>query len=303
MDEDTLQWGMNKVINELKKSIIRSFSQEVLSFERPKKCNEKSSKYNKEANEILLEKHSKMPRHTLADLYTKGAAHAEYRSNLMVETYINRSACLFDGEMYEESLMDIERVLKMNCRDKDKSTLYGRKAERLFVLKGMCPEVTEALNNTRKWFNVMNVSFKSTMTKFLDEFPGDLLTRKPLKKTDTNKFISKISEENPVLVGASSAIDLKYSENFDRYIVAARDIAAGETLWVRKSYISIIHPQSRYKYCWNCSKRAWSGIPCHHCANVIYCNENCRDEAWKEHHDIECPVIHVLLNTTVTKLK
>ncbi|KAK0071949.1 hypothetical protein PV326_000641, partial [Microctonus aethiopoides] len=232
MDEDTLQWGMNKVINEFKKSIIRSFSQEVLSFERPKKGNEKLSKHNKQANEILSKKHSEVPRHTLAALYTEGAAHTKYGSIHMADAYINRSACLFDGEMYEESLMDIERVLKMNCRDEDKSTLYGRKAECLFILKkGMCTEVTEALDNARKWFNMMNVSHKSTMKKFLNKFPDDLLTKKLLNKINTSKFISKISEENSVLVGASSAIDLKYTENFGRHIVAARDIVAGETLW------------------------------------------------------------------------
>lgn len=94
--------------------------------------------------------------------------------------------------------MIIERrklPLKMDCNDKEQCKTYGRKAECLFILKGMCPKVTEAL-------------------------------------------------KNPLLVGASRAIDLKYSDNFGQYIVAAKYIAASEILRVCRSFCLSIHPQS-----------------------------------------------------------
>ncbi|KAK0168121.1 hypothetical protein PV327_001953 [Microctonus hyperodae] len=73
--------------------------------------------------------------------------------------------------------------------------------------------------------------------------------------------------------------------------LATRDINAGETLFVHKSYATVIGPEFAYKYCWYCCKRAWSAVPCHKCIEVIYCDETCRDKAWSEHHEIECGII------------
>ncbi|KAK0074143.1 hypothetical protein PV326_012692, partial [Microctonus aethiopoides] len=160
--------------------------------------------------------------------------------------------------------------------------------------KEMSPEIEEALADARKWLDKMKEADKKYMTKILDKFPEGLLNKTSFKKYDYNALLPQPPQDNPKIPGASGAIELKYSDKFGRHIVATRDINAGETIMVHTSYATVIDSKFSHKYCWNCCKRAWSGIPCHKCVEVIYCNETCRDKAWSEHHEIECEVMSVL---------
>ncbi|KAK0073715.1 hypothetical protein PV326_013140, partial [Microctonus aethiopoides] len=46
----------------------------------------------------------------------------------------------------------------------------------------------------------------------------------------------------------------------------------------------------------------WAGIACHKCVDVIYCDENCRNKAWQEYHDIECSVISAISSEELNSL-
>ncbi|KAK0173178.1 hypothetical protein PV328_006416 [Microctonus aethiopoides] len=234
-------------------------------------------------------------REDLLEIYTKAAMYAEIGSNELARAYGNRSAHLYTSGLYEDALIDIERALAIGYNDDTKTKLYVRRAKCLFVLKKeMSPEIEEALSDARKWLDKMKEADKKYMTKILDKFPEGLLNKTPFKKYDYNALLPEPPQDNPKIPGASGAIELKYSDQFGRHVVATRDINAGETIIVHRSYATVIDSKFSHKYCWNCCKRAWSGVPCHKCVEVIYCNETCRDKAWSEHHEIECKVISVI---------
>ncbi|KAK0073783.1 hypothetical protein PV326_013066, partial [Microctonus aethiopoides] len=165
--------------------------------------------------------------------------------------------------------------------------------------KEMSPEIEEALADARKWLDKMKETDKKYMTKILDKFPEGLSNKTPFKKFDYNALLPQPPQDNPKIPGASGAIELKYSDKFGRHVVATRDINAGEIIMVHTSYATVIDSKYSHKNCWYCCKRAWSGIPCHKCVEVIYCNETCRDKAWSEHHEIECKVMSVITRENV----
>ncbi|KAK0081197.1 hypothetical protein PV326_007816 [Microctonus aethiopoides] len=202
----------------------------------------------------------------------------------LARAYANRSMALFNEGLYEESQMDIERALKIGCSKNLSTKLCARRAKcRLAMNKNSSPEFEELDTNELDEANEEN---KTTMNSSVNE---------PFEKVDYQNFMPEIPEDNCKIIGASAAVEINYSKKFGRQVMATRDIKAGETLLVHKSYASIVEPHLMHKYCWHCSKRVWAGVPCHQCVSVIYCNEICRDEAWQQHHDIECPTISAML--------
>ncbi|KAK0071736.1 hypothetical protein PV326_000916, partial [Microctonus aethiopoides] len=236
------------------------------------------------------------------ELYTKAVSYAEINSKELARAYGNRSAALYESGLYDDSLIDIERALKIGYNDDTKAKLYARRAKCIYALeKKMTPEVTRAISDARKWLEKMNGIKKKLLMNILDEFPGNLSIKKPFSKNNKRKLIPKIPNDNPKIPGVSGAITLKYSQEHGRHVVATKDINVGEVIMVQKSYVNYISADSYYKYCANCCKLVFAGIPCHQCVNVIYCDEKCRDGHWREYHDIECSVISAMTGKVIHK--
>ncbi|KAK0071557.1 hypothetical protein PV326_001111, partial [Microctonus aethiopoides] len=195
----------------------------------------------------------------LFEIYTKAAMYAEIGSNELARAYGNRSASLYTGGLYEDALIDIERAFAIGYNDDTKTKLYIRRAKCLFALKKeMSPEIDEALADARKWLDKMKKADKKYMRKILDKFPEGLLNKTPFKKYDYNALLPEPPQDNPKIPGVSDAVELKYSKEFGRHVVATKNIKAGETIMVRRAYATVINARFRHKYCWYCCKQLWA---------------------------------------------
>ncbi|KAK0168127.1 hypothetical protein PV327_001958 [Microctonus hyperodae] len=230
-------------------------------------------------------------------IFTKAIMHAEINSNELARGYINRSVALCKSGKYENALSDIERASKMNCNDNEKALLFTTRAKCLHAIENiMDPEHVKAFEDANQWngnsnnvdiSEIHNISFE-----LLDDSSG---AEPPRFEYDSNDFLREPLKDNLLIsIEAWNTVQLKCSKKFGRHVVAKRNIEPGEALSVYKAYTAVIDYSYRHIYCWNCCKQTWSGVACHQCVNVIYCDENCRDKAWREHHDIECPVISTI---------
>ncbi|KAK0173170.1 hypothetical protein PV328_006408 [Microctonus aethiopoides] len=236
------------------------------------------------------------------ELYTKAVSYAEINSKELARAYGNRSAVLYEWGLYDDSLIDIERALKIGYNDDTKAKLYTRRAKCIYALeKKMTPEVIKAIADARKWLEKMNSIKKKLLMNILDEFPKNLSIKKVSTKGDFSKLMPKIPNDNPKIPGVSGAVTLNYSQEYGRHVVATKDINVGEVIMVQKFYLNFIMADSYYQNCANCCKFVFAGIPCHQCVNVIYCDENCRDEHWREYHDIECSVISAMIGNVISQ--
>ncbi|XP_008551286.1 SET and MYND domain-containing protein DDB_G0273589 [Microplitis demolitor] len=259
--------------------------------------------HQEKSSEKALEKINKANKHistlhykSLLKLYTEALAYAPENSEEMAKAYANRSAVLCNQRLYQQSLIDVGFALKIGYPDNLKAKLYVRQAKALRACSpNMVSEVNDSLANARLWMEKMDPINKQKIKTALAEFSENKTAEEPRKIWSADNYLGSISSSNSKISRASSAIALKYSEEFGRHIVATRDIEPGETLVVHRSYASLLFSDNYYTNCWHCSKYLWNPIPCRSCVNIVFCNDDCRKSAWNEYHDIECKMIGVMI--------
>ncbi|XP_057324272.1 SET and MYND domain-containing protein 4-like [Microplitis mediator] len=274
---------------EMMTEVIRIIKFDDTKIECTKKSTEETEKLLAEAKAELAKKSSSSSE-TVIEIYTKAICNAVANSPELARAYANRSATFFNAGLYEECLTDIKRTLEIGYPDDLKAKLYLRRAKALWGLeKKVRPEVEEAIMETRNWIEYLpRESEKTQMRRLLKEF------KKHSYELFNKNFVNLLPDaptSNPFIKGASDAVKIKYSKKLGRHLVATRDIKVGEVVLVEKAYVSVHIDETKYSYCWYCSKRAWSSIPCTECTKVVFCNETCRDAAWNEFHDLECPTM------------
>ncbi|XP_057331882.1 SET and MYND domain-containing protein 4-like [Microplitis mediator] len=308
MDWDNLSYQLIPIVNEVisatifpethdegffkkvMKSLIRNDT--LPSIKRESKNEETAREKLEEGNKIL----SSASLEKLIEIYSEAIAYALPGSELLACGFANRSAALTNGGMYEDSLKDIERAFEIGYPDNLKAILYARKAKNLLALNPkMRSEVDDAITQAKIWAEKMDDDKKKRVKNSLDQLETKKSYKKLVKFWESSEFFPQTPGDNPKILRASGSIGIENSAIFGRHIVATKDIKAGETLWVHRYYAFILNSEYRYRCCWNCSRYTWSSVPCNQCSNVVYCNEECRDTAWQNHHDIECPAITAIL--------
>ncbi|XP_076655257.1 protein-lysine N-methyltransferase SMYD4 [Halictus rubicundus] len=201
-------------------------------------------------------------------LYTQSIAHAPCSSEQLALAYANRSAVLFKLHKYEECIKDIDRALALPYPDNLRHKVNTRKTECLKALRRQ----KMFSDNTDK------------------------------SKLDNDLYPLKIKTYNSEISCASDAVNIKYSENYGRHVVAARDIDMGEVIALEKAYSTLLDRKKLHVHCSHCLEVCWANIPCNSCTYAMYCSEECRAEEWEKYHDIECAVFPSLLNMDFLKM-
>lgn len=126
-----------------------------------------------------------------------------------------------------------------------------------------------------------------------------LKNEKPRDHDDDNnsKFFSITSEKNEKIPFIADCLKLQESWKFGRGIFTDKLIKTGEVLVVEKPFFKILNKDVRYKRCANClRKNTATLIPCDkYCTSSLYCNENCKIQAWENFHSEECKTLEVHL--------
>ncbi|XP_015114880.1 SET and MYND domain-containing protein DDB_G0284059 isoform X2 [Diachasma alloeum] len=170
--------------------------------------------------------------------------------------------------------------------------------------KSQKKELEDSLENARLWLDKMDPKnqAKSFIEKTLKDPKKMAPVERPFVKWNPHQNIPSITEENREIPGVSSSLELKYSEEFGKHVIATREIYPGEILAVMEPYATVLVPEKFFTHCWRCLEQTWSSVPCPNCVNVVFCSEECRERAWEEHHDTECDVIGPLLAQEMSNL-
>lgn len=228
--------------------------------------------------------------------YTISVVYAVHSSKELPLAYANRSAALFELGKDENCIKDIDRAMNLKYPDRLKAKLYKRKGLCLTRL-GDC-RANFCFQEALVWLDKTTLS-KDEMSKL----KGDLQSLisapsavfEPSVKLEQYP-VPEIHAPNPINPCASDAIAIKYSEKFGRHLVATRKINPGELLILEKPYCSRLNFRHILTHCSQCLQKSLSLIPCKGCVNVTYCSETCRDQAWDEYHEIECPAMGLILD-------
>ncbi|XP_023246232.1 SET and MYND domain-containing protein 4-like [Copidosoma floridanum] len=259
-----------------------------------------SIKLKNEANRIFVSSKDNVDDFIKAwETYSKSIAAAPNKSEELSLAYANRSAVLLRLHRYAECIEDINRALELNYPNKLRGKLLFRKIECLGASENS-NDVCKVLDEATSWLENITLEDdeKQKYKVKLDCAKNSNFTESP--KSKMTKNIPKI-DHHPKIPCASEALALKYNDKFGRHIVTTRKIQAGEILVVEKPYAKILMPEEAYTHCSHCLQLHWALIPCETCTNAMYCSKKCKSEAWKQYHDIECPITGYLLTLGYNK--
>ena len=87
------------------------------------------------------------------------------------------------------------------------------------------------------------------------------------------------------------ALELTHSPERGRFVVASRDIEAGESLIHETALVNIVKLECSISHCYNCQKDTRiRPVPCFKCAAVVFCSIECRLKA-----EMRYVIIHISL--------
>lgn len=222
------------------------------------KCPKVSTNFRKKGNELYTKQHVQDSHMKILSLYTTSIALAPNNSEELAMGYGNRSALLMHIQKHEECIADIDRALSISKSDKLKAKLSSR--------KDLC----------LKLMNQSNCNSQKTAGNN-DEITGKF----ELPKMIPSKKVPCVAE----------SLTLKYDQKYGMHMEANQDIRPGEIIASEEAYVSSPQTSKLYVVCSRCLTQTWNAIPCNLCTVTVYCSETCKNQAWKEYHDLECSVI------------
>ncbi|XP_044005860.1 SET and MYND domain-containing protein 4-like [Aphidius gifuensis] len=292
-DEERVKFTMG-LIHEHNVQLLMKFEEKSAS---------QSVLYRNEGNKLFTS-HNLSLNKTI-EMYTKSIAFAPISSKELSIAYANRSAALFTARLYNACLLDIGRALTLNYEQRLRVKLYARRVKCLIMLKKKSDtEVDKAIEEARMWLDKMDMNNpkRSVIEETLTNPEKIVTIETEFVKWEEEKYCPNIHDKNQEIIGASSAVELRYSDEFGKHILATRDIKPGEVLALEECYTSVLIPEKFYTNCSYCLTQTWSLIPCDACVTVLYCNDECKNAAWEEFHDIECKVIGSLVGVGMNNL-
>lgn len=147
--------------------------------------------------------------------------------------------------------------------------------------------------------------------QYPETLKSKLLRRRENAENRENCDISKasyyvaqpvITRKSSTIQCASDKIEIKESNAFGRFIVAAKDIKCGDILAIEKPFAFLVADQL-FSQCHNCIELCFNLIPCENCSYALYCGRACKQQAYEAYHKYECPIIHSLKCLGFDKLK
>lgn len=198
--------------------------------------------------------------------YNLALLHAPIDSDDYVIAISNRSAVFSILKMYKECLEDIKEVMSRKCPDNLVQKLTKRSALCEQALSKQCDKNDDNDDKVKSIFTLQGPN-------------------------------------NERYVCASSKLDVIFTKEMGRHVVAKEDINVGEVLALEDPYLTLLMKPQILATCSFCLSRSPNLMPCESCCFALYCSKDCKERALKEYHEIECPLMATLVHMDFTKLE
>lgn len=191
-------------------------------------------------------------------LYNKAICFAPNNSENLCIAYANRSAVYCNLNMYEECLVNINLVNKI----------------------GNYPF------NLRHILEEREIKCRTILS---EDAPNDIEWNEPELNYPPHDKVPYIA----------NCLEIRRNQEYGHHVVTNRDLKVGEIVAILKPFCTAQPGRYQYERCENCcSEHSQNLIPCPSCTAVMFCDEQCLEEAMNRFHKYECLAIdfinHVL---------
>lgn len=197
--------------------------------------------------------------------YNLSLLHSPLNSTAYYLAVSNRSAVYYSMKKYKACLNDIDTVISMNVPQELSNRLKKRKT--------LCEQAL--LKENEK-----------------NEAHPDLNNVLSLKCSKDSRYLS-----------ASSKLEVTFSKEMGRQVIAKEDINVGEVLVDEEPYFVLLLKSQYLLACSYCLSRNLNLLPCDSCCYALYCSNECKENALKNYHAIECPLMATLFDMDFTKIE
>lgn len=227
-----------------------------LPFFSVPKNNAQSKKYREEGNNNYA-KSTELGISTALKFYNQSICFAENDSEELSLGYSNRSAACMKLKMYEACLENIEMARSV-------AGCPAMLTEKLSLRESKCKQLQlSAANKNKK------------------------ISGPPLEP--------KLSyPPHPTVPFIVNCLELRDNES-GRHVVTTKDLKMGQIISIDEPFCKENPSGKRYELCENCYRANNNSlIPCKGCTLVMFCGEQCYEEAMQRFHKYECPAIDYL---------
>lgn len=288
-------------------------------------CSSKHRKFWEKASELRSEGNLCFNRKQYAkavELYTQSLLSAPFPESPDAEGhaeelslgFANRSAAHFHSGKYKRALCDVRYAFELGYPAHLRYKLYLRKGH-CYLRLGNPREALENLDLASKSLRRSGADARrlSQQLKEIDALKGLCEQgRTPSVASDDEEAEDDPDDESQVpdvsygphdtVSSCSSAVDLLYSTEKGRFLVANRDLRPGDAIFVERPYASVLLPGHTKTHCQHCHKRLLNAVPCAQCNQVRYCSFACGKASWNQYHRWECGNLNLLYSVGIAHL-
>ncbi|XP_059351666.1 SET and MYND domain-containing protein 4-like isoform X2 [Daphnia carinata] len=217
--------------------------------------------------------------------------------------HANRSAALFQLNLFEDCLHDIGMALMKNYPNHLLPKILTRKIKCLRKL-GLMEDCQTTLEELEAALMHLQVSEKNKIKSDIKVVMMDHQDNENIQDRDLGfgDRIIPFCGENLSFKGASAALDIRHSMEKGRYVVANRDIMAGETLFVEQPNALVVLSDFQTARCHHCTREMpLKRYPCLSCGKIWFCSNACRQES-SCYHTFECGLESILNSVGIAHL-
>lgn len=209
---------------------------------------------------------------------------------------------MYHTEQYDAALKEIDRAIE-NKYPKDLMYKLKERKARCMLAKKNLEQALKAFQEDVQALDDSKIPHERRMKLERDaQIMIKMLTKNlemEAKMKKSQKSGGPPSKEKPKAVDhfVSDTLTFEYTDDDGRFAKAAKEIKLGTYLVQEKPHVACLLQIYSQTHCQFCFKRTNVPISCNHCADVVFCSEKCRDDAWNTFHQIECGVIQHLWNS------
>lgn len=107
--------------------------------------------------------------------------------------------------------------------------------------------------------------------------------------------------KNCSIQSATKSVEIRFSRDLGRHILAVQDIEIGEIIAIEKPFCSVLI-DNFLSHCHKCLQLCYNLLPCPDCTQAMFCSKDCL-EAAQIYHSYECRILKTLRDLNVDKMK
>lgn len=224
--------------------------------------------------------------------------------------FANRSAAYFHAGKYKRSLCDVRYAFELGYPNHLRYKLYLRKGQ-CYLRLGKPREALENFDMASKVLRRAGLDSRkhAQQMKEIDMFKQACTNNKtpPVPSDeddpdDESQVPSVVHGVHDSVPNCTSGVDILYSTEKGRFVVANRELRTGDAIFVEKPYASVLLPGHTKTHCHHCHKRLQNAVPCSQCNQVRYCSFSCAKESWTQYHHWECGNLNLLYSVGIAHL-